>query len=152
MRYFGVYLDSGLTFTEHCNRTDVKLAGVTRALYRLMPNLRGPEERKRRLYANVIASVTLYGAPIWADTVASSSGLTTRLRRIQRIYVLRFTCAYRTVSFDIACLLAILPYILLTMVACARKRIYDRVGGLKLAGKWTLANERNKKAGYDHLV
>jgi len=36
-----------------------------------MPNLRGPE-RKRRLYAGIIVSVVLYVAPIWTDSLVAS--------------------------------------------------------------------------------
>lgn len=67
MKYLGIYLDSRLTFEEHFARTEVKLSGVVGALCRLMPNLRGSGERKRRLYANVVSSIALYGAPIWAQ-------------------------------------------------------------------------------------
>lgn len=64
MRYLGVILDSRMTFLPHFSYVRDKVAGVTLALARLMPNLRGPNERKRRQYAAIIESIVLYRAPI----------------------------------------------------------------------------------------
>jgi len=63
MKYLGVLLDCKLNFKQHFKYIDEKVGKVTRALGRLMPNLRGPSEKKRRLYAGIIASVVLYAAP-----------------------------------------------------------------------------------------
>lgn len=51
IKYFGVMIDSRWSFREHLDYVLEKLGRVTRALDRLMPNMRGPGERKRRLYA-----------------------------------------------------------------------------------------------------
>lgn len=59
MRYLGVYLDSKMSFVEYC-RVDDKTGSVSRALGRLMSNLRGPDEHKRRLYANVLDNFVWY--------------------------------------------------------------------------------------------
>lgn len=50
MRYLGVIIDNKWSFRPHLKYVENKVAGVTRALSGLMPNLRGPGERKRRLY------------------------------------------------------------------------------------------------------
>jgi len=120
MKYLGVFLDSRLTFKPHFHYLDEKLSKVTRALWRLMPNLRGPQERKRRLYAGILESVVLYAAPIWANSL----NVHTRrlLRRWQRAIAIRVCSAYRSVSFDSATLLArLIPYELL---AAERARIF----------------------------
>lgn len=49
MKYLGVMLDSRLKFTQHFRFIGEKMAKVTHALGRLMPNTRGPDELKRRL-------------------------------------------------------------------------------------------------------
>lgn len=55
------------------------------SMSRLMPNLRGFAERKRKLYANVVLSVALYGTPIWADALVASKRNTAVLQRVQRV-------------------------------------------------------------------
>lgn len=57
MKYLGVILDSRLTFRAHFEYVEAKASKVTRALGRLMPNLKGLGESKRRLYAKVLLSV-----------------------------------------------------------------------------------------------
>lgn len=63
-KYLGVFLDKKLTFGTHFEYAMQKTAGVTRALTVLMPNLRGPCESKRKLFANIVLSMLLYGAPV----------------------------------------------------------------------------------------
>lgn len=149
IKYLGIFLDSRLTFGEHFRRIETKTAGVTRALSRLMPNLRGSGERKRRLYANIVASVILYGALIWADTLSCSRSSIAIFRRLQRSYALRVIGAYRTVSSDAACLLARLPPLDL---ARARKRTFERVAGLRLGLEWSLEREREIHKQEEALV
>ncbi|KMQ91208.1 reverse transcriptase [Lasius niger] len=62
IKYLGVFIDSKWSFSDHFRYVDDKAGRVIRALNRLMPNLRGPDEKQRRLYANAIMSVILYGA------------------------------------------------------------------------------------------
>jgi len=54
MKYLGVILDCKLNFKRHFIYIDEKVGKVTRVLGRLMPNLRGPSERKRKLYAGAL--------------------------------------------------------------------------------------------------
>lgn len=67
MKYLGVILDSFWNFREHFGYVGTKALKVTRALSRFMPNLRGPGERKRHLYASVITSVMMYAAPFFGE-------------------------------------------------------------------------------------
>jgi len=78
MKYLGIVLDDKLNFKQHFVHIDGK---VGRALGRLMPNLRSPIEKKRRLYTEIIASVVLYSAPIWADLLAVSGDSRRLFRR-----------------------------------------------------------------------
>jgi len=64
MKYLGVMVDSSWNFRSHFQYIEVKANKVVRALSRIMPNLRGPGERKRRLYATVVTSVVMYASPI----------------------------------------------------------------------------------------
>jgi len=130
MKYLGVLLDCRLNFRAHFKYLGEKVAKVTRALNRLMPNLRGPMERKRRLYASIVESVILYAAPVWAGSL--NSDLRRLLRQWQRPIAIRVCCAYRSVSFDSATLLArLIPYELL---AAERDRVYRRITDAKREG------------------
>jgi len=64
IKYLGVYLDSKLNFRSHFQYLDGKIGKITKTLGRLLPNLRGPQERKRRFYVSIVESVVLYAAPI----------------------------------------------------------------------------------------
>lgn len=135
MKYLGVMLDSRWTFKCHFQYVENKLATVTRALSRLMPNLRGPGEKKRRLYAGVLTSVAMYAAPVWCEALARSSDKTLRLwRRIQRSVAIRVITAYRTVSYDAATLLARMPP--WPLEAAKRGRIYTRIVEHKRRGTY----------------
>lgn len=63
LKYLGMILDSKMGFTEHFRYIQEKVEKVRRALCRLMPNLRGPHENKKRLYAYIVQSIVMYGAP-----------------------------------------------------------------------------------------
>lgn len=64
MKYLDIIIDSRWSFSDHFAYVEAKTAKVTRALCRLMPNLRGPCEDKRNLYSKVVQSVLFYGAPV----------------------------------------------------------------------------------------
>ncbi|GAB1860787.1 Reverse transcriptase [Camponotus japonicus] len=125
MRYLGVIIDSSWNYRDHFKYIETKATKVVRALARLMPNLRGPGERKRQLFATVVRSVVMYAAPVWGETFASSPDRITRpLRKLQRTIAIRTTAAYRTVSYDAATLLARSPP--WKLEATLRSRIYSR--------------------------
>ena len=97
LRYLGVTFDSGITFEQHLALLGPKIRAASASLGRLMPNLRGPGARVRRLYATVVHSVALYGAPVWAESVAASRPL--RERTIyQRASLNKVSTAYRDVA------------------------------------------------------
>ncbi|XP_046619808.1 uncharacterized protein LOC124304981 [Neodiprion virginianus] len=108
MQYLGITLDARLNFREHFARVESKVAKSTRALFRLMPNLRGPTEQRRRLYAEVIYAIILYGAPAWSDAT-SDRAVKRRLQRMKRTVQIRVASAYRTVSLVAASMLTRSP-------------------------------------------
>jgi len=138
MKYLGVILHCKLNFKQHFIHLDEKVGKVSRALGRLMPNLRGPSERKRRLYAGINASIVLYAAPIWADSLVASSE-SRRLFRRQRAIAVRVCAAYHSVSFDSATLLARL--VPLELLATERARVF-----------WCVQNVREIGAGTPEAV
>jgi len=68
LKYLGVNLDDKGSFVSHFNRIKDKIEFYINKLYRIMPNLRGPNMKVRKLYVNVIYSILLYGAPIWSKS------------------------------------------------------------------------------------
>lgn len=132
MKYLGLYLDSRLSFRDHFAYVESKCGKITRSLGRLMPNLRGPCERKRRLYANVLYSVVLYRAPVWHDVAMSSRTIQQVILRLQRKINIRVVCSYRTASHVAVTLLAGSPP--LHLVACERGRVFSRLRDLRRAG------------------
>lgn len=132
MKYLGVILDSRLNYNEHFSYIGEKMAKVSRALSRLIPNVKGPSEAKRRLYATVLGSVALYGAPVWYQALLASAKGKRILRAAQKTVVIRVCSAYRTISFEAAVLLArTVPY---ELAAAERGRIYERIADGKRRG------------------
>lgn len=117
-------IDNKWSFNEHIRYVERKANKMMRALNSLMPNLRGPDKKRRRLYANVVTSVILYGAPVWGDVLACNR-LSRILISLERTVAQRVISAYRTVSYNAALLLARLPP--WSLMAGMRKRIYDRI-------------------------
>ncbi|XP_063547540.1 uncharacterized protein LOC134754988 [Cydia strobilella] len=107
MRYLGIVLDSRWTFKKHFEGLAPKLIGAASALSRLLPNVGGPNVGCRKLYAGVVRSMALYGAPIWAFSLTAENQA--QLRRPQRVMAVRMVRAYRSVSYEAACVLAGTP-------------------------------------------
>ncbi|KAI4474634.1 hypothetical protein M0802_015521 [Mischocyttarus mexicanus] len=106
LKYLGLTLDSGWSFRPLFEEVVPKMERVVRALCRLLPNLHGPCERKRRLYSNVIHSVLLYGVPVWWRAAVEDRRIRKNVGRVQRRVALRMCCAYKTVSHSAAMMLA----------------------------------------------
>ncbi|XP_011883615.1 PREDICTED: uncharacterized protein LOC105570779, partial [Vollenhovia emeryi] len=91
----------------------------------------GPCGRVRKLFANVLASMALYGAPVWATALERNRGALA-LKKAQRRAAVRVVRAYRTVSHPAATLLAGLPPV--DIVARVHAAVYDRVRELREEG------------------
>lgn len=98
MTYLGMVVDRTRLFKAHVRKAADKAEKVSAQLARLMPNIGGPREHRRRLLAAVIHSVLLYGAPTWAHTLEVVPVNARAINRAQRNALLRSICAYRTVS------------------------------------------------------
>ena len=62
--YLGVEIDHRLNFGPHINKMADKAANTGACLARLMSNVHGPKEKKRRMISGVVHSRMLYAAPV----------------------------------------------------------------------------------------
>lgn len=123
--YLGIVLDEFWSFVNHFHCMCEKGRRVVSALSGILPNLGGSPEKRRMLYLLVLHAVLLYGASIWADRLAANWRAKTLCRAIQRQMANRVICAYRTVSADVALLLARAPP--LELLAKERATIFRRL-------------------------
>lgn len=140
-------VDVKWTFSDHFRYVIGKMERVVRALSKLMPNLRGPNERRRRLYLNVVMSVVLYGAPVWGDIIARSK-LLPALNSLQRTVTQRTISAYRSVSRNAALMLARLPPF--ELLAKSRRRVYERVKAARKDGSICLGVMKEIRESESH--
>lgn len=110
---------------------------------KLMPNLRGPHESKRKLYVHVVQSVVMYGAPIWYEVWSKNLSVQRPLQRVQKQLACRVIAGYRTISFEVATLLARTPSWIL--VAGKQHRIYEEIKRAKLEKTWSKEIEEEFK-------
>ena len=108
IKYLEVQLDRRLSFGEHLKIAAAKAIQCGASLARLMPNIVGPREAKRRLVASVVQSQLLYAAPVWANALKNHA-IQRKLFSAQRLVALRIVSAYRTVSKSAVLVLASVP-------------------------------------------
>jgi hypothetical protein len=97
IKYLGVWLDRRRSFLPHVTLVADKAEVSTAALSRMMLNVNGPKQGKRKVLASVIQSVMLYAAPIWSR-ICTNKRAVSKLQRVNRRVALRVCSAYRTVS------------------------------------------------------
>lgn len=73
LRYLGVILYTRMTYGEHVNKMASKAATSSATPGKLMPNLKGPQQPKRRLLCSVVESQLQDAALVWASTVENKT-------------------------------------------------------------------------------
>jgi len=131
IKYLGLILDSRWRFRTHFNEMVPRVSKAADNLARLLPNLGGPNGRVRRLYAEVVSSMVLYAAPVWAADVVASRPICTQLWGVQRRVAIRAIRAYRTASHAAATALAGQPP--LELQASMRRDVYLELTELRRA-------------------
>ena len=101
-------MDRRLSFGKHLKIATAKVIHCGANLARLMPNICGPRQAKRRQVASVVHSKLLYAALVWANALQNHA-IRRKLFSAQRSVALRIVSAYRTVSTSAVLVLASVP-------------------------------------------
>lgn len=65
-----------------------------------------PKETRRQLLINVVPSLLLHGAPVWANTLRYAKSREKVLFKVRRTAAIRKICAYSTVSYTMSSILS----------------------------------------------
>lgn len=87
-----------------------------------------------------MASIVLYGSPVWSEKVNQSRDAQKILREMQKRIALRVVSAYRTVAYDAAIILARMPPY--HLIAEMRGVMYQRAVKSKSDGTWNKEMEK----------
>lgn len=108
IKYLGVKIDWQGTFGEQVKYVCKKAEEIVSSLNRILPNMGGPSNRKRRVLVEVVESIILYAAPIWYP-VLRIKRYEQMLVSCQRKYLIRVCSAYRTISVNAVQVIAGIP-------------------------------------------
>lgn len=143
MKYLGLLIDEKWSFKAHVDYIEQKVKKIIRALGKLMPNLRGPREGKRQLYASTITSVIAWSSDMErrdqrVNQASGSAQTNTTANRHQSncrlshcIGRCRFIASKNSTSY--------------TIYASYLKRVFLRVQELKDNHIWNKSEEANIK-------
>lgn len=111
-------------FTKHARITSKKASKAVLNYSRILPNISAMKQDKKTLFVNVVHSMLLYGAPIWADKM-SKAGMA-KLNKVQKRIALKVASAYHTTSTD--AVLVIVGILSIDLQASDRKKMYEEKG------------------------
>lgn len=121
IRYLGVQVDQKMYFAEHAEMASKRAAAAAKNLGHIMPNLRGPRQKTRKLLACVVTSRLLYAVPIWSQSMLAKGWKA--LAAVHRQSQMRTACCYSTVSYEAAAVVSGIPPI--KLLAKERTEVYN---------------------------
>ncbi|XP_033364633.1 uncharacterized protein LOC117242237 [Bombus vosnesenskii] len=136
MKYLGLTLDSHWTFGAHFKRLAPSVEAAANALGRLLRRLGGPDVGVRRLYAGVVRSRLLYGAPIWAENLMTNRRSLLAVKRLHRTVAIWAVRGLRNVLAAAAAVHAGFPPFELQALRCREIYLHtpDLSGGIGPVG------------------
>ena len=121
VRYLGVMLDK-LNLKGHVQYATAQAARMANALARLITNIGGPHQPRRKLLASVVTLIHTYGIAIWVEAFKIEE-YRRKMTAVIRLSTLRVSSAFRTVSDDAVCFIAgLMP---IEILAVDRKQVYE---------------------------
>jgi len=84
IKYLGLLLDGDFCFLPHFVYISGKVDKTIRLMNSILPNCRGPNEKRKKLYLSVVLSIILYGAPVWHAEFRRSNEAKTIINRLMR--------------------------------------------------------------------
>ncbi|CAB0030846.1 unnamed protein product, partial [Trichogramma brassicae] len=108
IRYLGLHIDARLNFKAHLKMASERASNVAGALARIMPTIGGPRSSRRKLYASVVDSILLYGAPIWSCATETQAYFR-QAESVHRRACLRVISGRPHVSYEATYVLAGIP-------------------------------------------
>ena len=123
VRYLGVMLDTRLNFKAHVQYAAAKAARVANALARLVPDISGSHQHRRKLLVSVVTSILTNGIAIWGEALQIEK-YRRKMAVVNRLSALRVSSAFRTVSDDVVCIIAGLVPI--DILAVEWKQLYEQ--------------------------
>lgn len=144
LRYLGVELDTKLKFGPHILKATGKAMQTAAQVGRLMPNMEGPSQWKRRILCSSAHSQMLYAAPVWAEALARNQNLRSKVLSVQRILAIRVTSSYRTIATSSVMVLAGTPPADLLALECSGR--YTELRKYTTEERTPALKERTKKA------
>ena len=96
---------------------------VANGLARLMPNIGGPRQRRRKLLASVVTSIFTYGIAIWGEALKIEK-YRGKMAAVNWFNALRVSSVFRTVSDDAVCIITdLMP---MEILAVERMQLYEQ--------------------------
>jgi len=84
MKYLGLIIERSMLYKEHIKYAAARARMSESSLGRLMPNLGGPRQARRKLLCSEVHSILLYGAPVWSNTLECVLANMLELQKVQR--------------------------------------------------------------------
>lgn len=132
IKYLGLILDSKWKFERHFLERANRIQERASTMRGLLPNLGGASGKVRKLYANTVRSIALYGAPVWAKDLTASKKSKMAMEKAFHVITIRVARAYKTISRPAAAILANLPP--LELVAKEYAKMYEEVKEIRRRG------------------
>nr|XP_008191547.1 PREDICTED: uncharacterized protein LOC103312512 [Tribolium castaneum] len=101
-------LSKDLKIANHVQEVIGKAEKTAMAIMRAQPNVGGPKEQTRKLYAQTAISIVLYAAPTWMKA-CNVKKLKSRLEQLNGRLAIRVASAYKTARREAVCIIAGMP-------------------------------------------
>ena len=136
LKYLGVWIDNKLSWRRHLNYLEEKMNKKYYQFVKIAANIWGiASDVASFIYHGAMEPAILYACEVWHTTVLQSPTAKSKLRKLQRLALLRICKAYRTVSFDALCIIGDVMPIDLKAQMIAKMAVVKKSGILVTAAR-----------------